>query len=376
MEADSTTVEPPEDYRRLFEEAPEPYLLTDLEGRIELCNARAAELLGRTATQLTGSAIEDHVAPGQSEAIRATLERVGSGERISAWEVRLAQGAAEPRVLASIERSGDGHLRWVLWDALPLQLVRERLHHLVELSQDDVAALRALAEWQASLLGAAGQDLRTPLRVIQSTIDSLLEPAAEVDAATTRVMLERTAEQVGKLQRLLPTLLQLGKVQLRHSADGRQRVDLPRLVDETLHDLGPLDHAVDYAFDVTTIEADPDQLQRVVLELVTHADAHGPDGTTLTIGTESAGVDVDLYLDAPRYAMSEDVREVLFSPFLGTGRGGEEANGDDLGLSLVAVFARMHGGRAHVEDAPDGGTSFRVLLSNALPDRRNDVAVS
>jgi signal transduction histidine kinase len=33
-----------------------------------------------------------------------------------------------------------------------------------------------------------------------------------------------------------------------------------------------------------------------------------------------------------------------------------------IGLSLVAQFAALHGGRAWVEDNPEGGASFRVLL--------------
>jgi two-component system sensor histidine kinase KdpD len=33
-----------------------------------------------------------------------------------------------------------------------------------------------------------------------------------------------------------------------------------------------------------------------------------------------------------------------------------------IGLSLVASFADIHGGRAWVEDRPEGGASFRVFL--------------
>jgi Histidine kinase-, DNA gyrase B-, and HSP90-like ATPase len=36
--------------------------------------------------------------------------------------------------------------------------------------------------------------------------------------------------------------------------------------------------------------------------------------------------------------------------------------GAGIGLSLVARFAELHGGRAWVEDRPGGGAAFRVLL--------------
>ena len=41
------------------------------------------------------------------------------------------------------------------------------------------------------------------------------------------------------------------------------------------------------------------------------------------------------------------------------------APGVGIGLTLVARFAELHGGRAWVEERPGGGSSFRVLLPDA-----------
>ncbi len=38
------------------------------------------------------------------------------------------------------------------------------------------------------------------------------------------------------------------------------------------------------------------------------------------------------------------------------------APGLGIGLSIVAAFAELHGGRAWVEDRPGGGSSFRITL--------------
>lgn len=360
-------------YRDLFERALEPYLLTDAAGVIRVANARALQLFATTRDDVEGSSMAAFLHPDERAALQGQLERAATGSGIHAWEVRLAPGATEPRVLASAEPfTGGGNgieLRWVLWDAMPLELVRSRLRRLLEDSQDDAAMLRALAEWQASVLGSAAQDMRTPLSVISSTIDSLLEDGTSMADPAARALLGRASDQVMKLRRLLPTLLQLGRLQLEDGGTDRQEVAMGVLVDESLHDLGPLDREVTYQFEVDTLRADPVQLARVLVELVTHATEHGPPGARLSIGTHARGVDVELFLDVDGYEVPPDAREVMFSPFLGTGRsGGEEADGDTLGLSLVAVFARMHGGRAWVQDAPRGGASFRVLLSNALPD--------
>lgn len=360
-----------DDYRRLFEEAPEPYLLTDETGTVALANGRARELFA--AASLTGRDIADLLHPEDRDGLEQQLARAGRGEGIHSWEVRLCEEATEPRVLASIEPANErGELRWVLWDAMPLDLVRERSSRLLEDSQGDAAALRALAEWQATLLGSAAQDMRSPLQVIASTIDSLLEDSTSLATPVAHTMLERASRQVLRLRRLLPTLLQLGHLQLEGPGSNRDHVALPDLVEQTLRDLAPVPAIVDLDFAVTRVHADPMQLARVLVELVTHALEYGPPAARLRLGSVARGVDVELYLDVADYELKEEVRQVMFSPFLGTGRGGQEANGEDLGLSLVAVFARMHGGRAWAADLPSGGASFRVLLSNALPDSHRE----
>lgn len=365
-------------YRELFDLAPEPYLLTDAEGRIRLANDRTLRLLDRPREEVEGRELSSFLHPDDQEALLQQLDRVVEGAGVHAWEVRLVDGSTESQVLASVEPyagpEGNLELRWVLWDAMPLELVRRRLHRLLEDSQGDAAALRALAEWQASLLGSAAQDMRTPLTVVSSTIDSLLEDGTSMSDAVARSMLERAARQVMKMRRLLPTLLQLGRLQLEVLGADRSDVVVRELVDEVLHDLGPLDRDVTYQFEIGDLHADPLQLARVLVELVTHVQDHAPAGTPIRIGTLARGIDAVLFLDASGYRIPDRQREDLFSPFLGTGRSGETGTGGrpgddvDLGLSLVAVFARMHGGRAWVQDAPEDGMSFRVLLSNAIPD--------
>ena len=65
----------------------------------------------------------------------------------------------------------------------------------------------------------------------------------------------------------------------------------------------------------------------------------------------------------------------LLQPGFGVEQGPEHprhAPGVGIGLTLVARFAELHGGRAWVEDRPGGGSSFRVLL----PDPPVPAAVS
>lgn len=69
-----------------------------------------------------------------------------------------------------------------------------------------------------------------------------------------------------------------------------------------------------------------------------------------------------LTVDDEGPGVPEHLKAVIFEPFR---RGGEShAPGTGIGLSLVARFAELHGGRAWVEDRAGGGASFRVLLAS------------
>jgi signal transduction histidine kinase len=58
--------------------------------------------------------------------------------------------------------------------------------------------------------------------------------------------------------------------------------------------------------------------------------------------------------------VAPDLAASLFEPF---SRGASSSpNGLGLGLSLVSRFAKLHGGRAWMEDRQGGGASFRVFL--------------
>jgi signal transduction histidine kinase len=86
------------------------------------------------------------------------------------------------------------------------------------------------------------------------------------------------------------------------------------------------------------------------------------------ITVEDAGAGVPPALRAP-----------LFEPFRQGPQVPAHAPGVGIGLTLVARFAELHGGRAWVEERPGGGASFRVLLCDpptpsaaAAPPARQD----
>ena len=103
------------------------------------------------------------------------------------------------------------------------------------------------------------------------------------------------------------------------------------------------------------------QLERTVYNLVGNAIKH--TDSDVTIRTWKVDDGVMFAVDDAGPGVPDDVKEAIFEPF----RRATDVHtpGAGVGLSLVAEFARVHGGRAWVEDRPGGGSSFRVLFADA-----------
>ncbi|GMU20054.1 MAG: hypothetical protein AMXMBFR13_01550 [Phycisphaerae bacterium] len=121
------------------------------------------------------------------------------------------------------------------------------------------------------------------------------------------------------------------------------------------------------------IEADPTQLQQVILNLAINARDAMPDGGTLQIRIRSGGADDDLPGQAAPGERSWACLEVsdtgtgipeealprLFEPFFSTKPQGQ---GTGLGLAIVRGIVENHEGRVRVESQLGQGTTFTVCL--------------
>ena len=120
-----------------------------------------------------------------------------------------------------------------------------------------------------------------------------------------------------------------------------------------------------------TIDADPDQLSRVLLNLLRNAvqaietrDEAGdgsPAAGRITVSARREGPTVVIEIADTGPGLPEKARQRLFEAFSGSARAG----GAGLGLAIAAELVRAHGGTlSPVEDGP--GATFRITV----PDRR------
>jgi CheY-like chemotaxis protein len=131
------------------------------------------------------------------------------------------------------------------------------------------------------------------------------------------------------------------------------------------------------ADDIPLVEADPGQMQQVVMNLIINgAEAIGPDGGTVLVRTGVQEVDeqyigslsvegehltpglyVILEVHDTGCGISEETLAKIFDPFFTT-----KFTGRGLGLSAVQGIVRGHRGALKLYSRPGQGTTFKILF--------------
>jgi two-component system NtrC family sensor kinase len=106
------------------------------------------------------------------------------------------------------------------------------------------------------------------------------------------------------------------------------------------------------------VQADPDQMTRVLRNLILNAIDAMPEGGTLTVRTMALESGVRLEVSDTGQGLTPEESRRLFTPYYTT-----KTHGTGLGLAIVQSVVSDHHGRISVESAPGKGATFRIDLA-------------
>ena len=115
------------------------------------------------------------------------------------------------------------------------------------------------------------------------------------------------------------------------------------------------------------LDLDATKVERIVENLVMNALKYTPVGTAIQVRVLARDGGALIVVEDEGPGVPDQMKKSVFEPFR-RGSQGPNTPGTGIGLTLVARFAELHGGRAWVEDRPGGGASFRVSLPGADTD--------
>ena len=107
------------------------------------------------------------------------------------------------------------------------------------------------------------------------------------------------------------------------------------------------------------IEADPYQIEQVILNLVLNACEAMPEGGNIWIRTKRKNSQVIIEVEDQGVGIPQEHLEAIFEPFFTTKT---EKGGSGLGLSISYGIVKSHGGEIEVKSELGKGSLFRVIL--------------
>jgi signal transduction histidine kinase len=351
-------------FRFLVDTSLSPTLLLDPATlQVEYANRAAAAIAGVEASEMVDARPWDlHACWGETELRRRVAPlRDLDAEPIS---YRLAPVDGCPAMDVEVQRlttgTGLAFLLWVGHDVSAHREASERLRSALELEREVSQQFRQVDSLRNSFLTAVSHELRTPLAMVKGAAETLRSGRAS--AALGSTLLERLSVNADRLDRLLSDLLDLnqfahGSLELR-----REPVRLDDAIRDVVEALEVTGRPV--VLDLEAIEARvaPVKFERIVDNLVRNASIHTPPGTPVEVHLSGGDDGTHLVVSDQGPGVPVEDRELVFRPFQQGVTAPSHRPGTGIGLSLVAAFTQLHGGRVWVESAPGGGARFHVVL--------------
>ncbi|HEY4243232.1 MAG TPA: ATP-binding protein [Kofleriaceae bacterium] len=352
-----------ERYRMLFDGNPVPTWVVDVETlRFVDVNRAMIEAYGYSRDEFLALHVADLKPPGEQLAAVETVRDapLGTVRHVGVRRHRHKDGTLlEMDITLNAMRIDDRLC--VLGTAIDVTRAR-----LVEAELRQAQKLEAIGR----LAGGIAHDFNNVLAVLQSNTELALEQLPP-DHAACEVLLEARAAAVrgaGLTRRLLTFSRKEPRVcaplALNPSIVGIEAM-LARIIGEDIA------VSTSIAPDLGVIDADPCEVEQILMNLVVNARDAMPDGGRLRIETSNQILDatraamlgvapgsyVTLSVTDTGCGMAPGVRARIFEPFFTTK---DVDRGTGLGLAIVFNIVKQAGGSIAVDTAPGRGTTFRI----------------
>jgi two-component system CheB/CheR fusion protein len=345
--------------------------VADQHGRIEQFNKAAEDITGYRAAEVIGENMRVLLPPNlRHEHYRYTARYLWTVRELEVCRKDGSLFAAE-LAIADWWAGGQRHFVGMLHDLTRQkreQLERTRLEEQLHQSQKMEAI--------GSLTGGMAHDFNNLLGIIIGNTDLLRDLEIDDPEADelTRSVLDAAFRGADLTRRLLAFA--------RQQPLRPRRVDVNQLVSGIIRLLSRtlgenIEIALSLSSEVSSIIADPAQLEAAITNLANNARDAMPSGGHLAVATANCRLDADRAAQQAESAhgeyvmielrdtgsgMTREVMNRIFEPFYTTK---ERDKGTGLGLSMVFGFITQSGGHVTVSSEPGVGTTFRLFLPRA-----------
>ncbi len=393
LRAEASVRESEQRHRALFESMAQGVVYQDTDGRITEANPAAERILGLTVDQMTGRTSAD----ARWKAVRENGSKLPGSEHPAMVSLRTGKPA---NALMGVDNPTEGGRRWIdVWstpqfregEPEPFRVfstftdITERLsarRRREELEQQ----LRQSQKMDAigQLAGGIAHDFNNLLTTISGYSELVWEDIGEDSQLRSDVgEIRKAAERAAALTQQLLAFSRKQIISPR-VLDINKRIDdahnmLERLLGETI------ELKLSIGADPCRVEADPGQIDQVLINLAVNARDAMPEGGVLELSAGHATLDEQFCRTVPDvepgefvaitvrdtgHGMSQDILGRIFEPFFTTKEAGR---GTGLGLSTVYGIVKQNRGAVKISSRPGEGTTATIYLPVAVAGAREYV---
>ncbi|HEX2922708.1 MAG TPA: HAMP domain-containing sensor histidine kinase, partial [Chloroflexota bacterium] len=237
---------------------------------------------------------------------------------------------------------------------------------------EDISERKAVERERVELLASRevyvhtiSHDLRSPLTVIQGQAQ-MLRRLLDMDdqEAARRRSVEAIFTGARRMNTMIQDLVDSARMESGQLRLSREALDLVAFMCELLERFGEVMECsrvrVKAPERLPRVAADPDRLERIVVNLLSNALKYSPPGSPVTVQIRQRGGEVGISVTDQGRGIPPEESASLFQRFRRVG--GERKEGLGLGLYIAKGLVEAHGGRIWVQSEVGKGSTFSFTL--------------
>jgi PAS domain S-box-containing protein len=369
---------------RILDSCVEAFVSMDEGGMITAWNAAAEKVFGLSKEEAIGRRLADTIVPPEyREAHHLGVGRfLTTGERrvldnrieITGWH---SNGYAFPVELA-VWAVQDPMMGWTfnafVHDITDRKRTEDALRHAYEHEREAVSRLRELDVAKSDFVATVSHEFRTPLTNVIGHLEVLTSGDAGPLTPAQMRMLGVIGRNSDRLRALIEDMLTISKVEAGVFDLDMRVIDLHEVLTAACAAVEPRakrrGHRLVLSVEgqLGTVEADPEQLQRALSNLLVNGINFTPDGGVVELDARLEGQHVEIKVRDNGVGIDPDEQPQLFTRFFrGTFAVREAVQGAGLGLAITKTIVEGHGGEISVASLVGHGTTFTIRIPRERP---------
>lgn len=223
---------------------------------------------------------------------------------------------------------------------------------------------------QTDFVSAASHELRSPLAVIYTSAEALLEDERIPDKHFIHII----EQECSQLTRLVNDLLFLARTDSSNWHIIPRTCELDTLLldvyDRFLATVRNHDHFLDLDLpdaQQPSLLIDPERITQVLSILINNALTYTPPSTHITLSLENLKTYVQIKVIDHGPGIPDAIKPFIFKRFYRGDSSRHDSEHYGLGLSIAFEIIKAHKGKINIADTPGGGTTFIILLPLPKP---------